>query len=102
MSSRRSKSVRPAAPSNRRSAVRLSPKGLQFDRVFSDPAVAPFDQVEWVLRTAEITDDTGKAIFKQEDIEVPAGVVGAGDENRRLEVFLRRRREGHRSLQGRP
>jgi ribonucleoside-diphosphate reductase alpha chain len=50
----------------------LSQKGLQFDRVFSDPATAPFDQVEWVLRTAEITDDTGKAIFKQEDIEVPA------------------------------
>jgi ribonucleoside-diphosphate reductase alpha chain len=72
MSSRRSKSAHKVAPSHRRSAVRLSQKGLQFDRVFSDPATAPFDQVEWVLRTAEITDDTGKAIFKQEDIEVPA------------------------------
>jgi len=45
--------------------------GLRFKRVFSDPAVAPFDQIEWERRTAEITDDGGKVIFKQEDIEVP-------------------------------
>src|ERR1700746_2959196 len=45
--------------------------GLHFKRVFSDPAVAPFDQIEWERRTAEITDDGGKVIFKQEDIEVP-------------------------------
>jgi ribonucleoside-diphosphate reductase alpha chain len=45
--------------------------GVRFKRVFSDAAVAPFDQVEWERRTAEITDDGGKIIFKQEDIEVP-------------------------------
>ena len=45
--------------------------GLRFEHVFSDAAVAPFDQVEWERRTAEITDDSGKVIFKQEDIEVP-------------------------------
>ena len=45
--------------------------GLHFERVFSDSAVAPFDQIEWERRTAEITDDSGKVIFKQEDIEVP-------------------------------
>src|SRR5437764_13082279 len=45
--------------------------GLRFKRVFSDAAVAPFDQVEWDRRTAEITDDSAKVIFKQEDIEVP-------------------------------
>ena len=45
--------------------------GLRFKRVFSDAAVAPFDQIEWERRTAEITDDSGKIIFKQEDIEVP-------------------------------
>jgi ribonucleoside-diphosphate reductase alpha chain len=44
---------------------------LHFERVFSDAAVAPFDQVEWERRTAEISDDSGKIIFKQEDIEVP-------------------------------
>jgi ribonucleoside-diphosphate reductase alpha chain len=46
--------------------------GLRFKRVFSDAKCAPFDEVEWERRTAEITDDSGKIIFKQENIEVPA------------------------------
>ena len=46
-------------------------RGLHFERVFSEAAVAPFDQIEWERRTAEITDDSGKIIFRQEDIEVP-------------------------------
>ncbi|HEY2714344.1 MAG TPA: vitamin B12-dependent ribonucleotide reductase [Chthoniobacterales bacterium] len=46
-------------------------RGLRFERVFSDPTVDPFKQVEWERRTAEITDDSGKVIFKQDDIEVP-------------------------------
>ena len=31
----------------------------------------PYDQVEWERRTAEITDDAGKVVFKQENVEVP-------------------------------
>jgi len=46
-------------------------KLLSFKRVFSDPNLDPFDQVEWETRTAEITDDNGKAYFKQENVEVP-------------------------------
>src|SRR5437868_10887785 len=46
--------------------------GLHFKRVFSDGKVAPFDQVEWEKRTAKITDDSGKVIFEQKNIEVPA------------------------------
>src|SRR5216684_768560 len=45
--------------------------GLRFERVFSDAAVKPFDQIEWEHRTAEITDDSGQVIFKQENVEVP-------------------------------
>ena len=45
--------------------------GLRFERVFSDAKCSPFDQIEWEKRTAEITDDSGKVIFKQENIEVP-------------------------------
>lgn len=48
-------------------------KGLRFARVFSDASVAPFEQIDWERRTAEITDDSGKVIFKQENIEVPKG-----------------------------
>ncbi|MHB8523512.1 MAG: vitamin B12-dependent ribonucleotide reductase [Limisphaerales bacterium] len=65
---------RSAAKAGRR-AVRAkagSPgKALRIERVFSDPKVKPFDQLEWERRTAEITDDTGKVIFKQDNVEVP-------------------------------
>lgn len=40
-------------------------------RVFSTPGMNPFDQVEWESRTAEITDDSGKVIFRQENVQVP-------------------------------
>jgi len=46
-------------------------KTLKIERWFSDPKVSPFDQVEWERRTAEITDDGGKVIFRQENVEVP-------------------------------
>jgi ribonucleoside-diphosphate reductase alpha chain len=56
------------APTQSRSA---SNKSLRIQRVFSDAKVKPFDQLEWDRRTAEITDDAGKVIFKQENVEVP-------------------------------
>src|SRR5438874_11023351 len=46
--------------------------GLHFKRVFSDGKCAPFDEVEWERRTAEISDDSGKIIYKHDNIEVPA------------------------------
>src|SRR2546421_3997075 len=46
-------------------------KSLKIERNFSDPETKPFDQLEWERRTAEITDDAGKVIFKQENVEVP-------------------------------
>ena len=52
-------------------AKSVSQKSLRIERVFSDAQVKPFDQIEWDKRTAEITDDAGKVIFKQENVEVP-------------------------------
>src|SRR5271154_6710442 len=46
-------------------------KTLPIERIFSDAKIKPFDQIEWDKRTAEITDDAGKVIFKQENVEVP-------------------------------
>ena len=46
-------------------------KSLRIERVFSDAKIKPFDQIEWDKRTAEITDDANKVIFKQENVEVP-------------------------------
>src|SRR4029078_5144395 len=55
----------------RKNSSRKKSRGLRFERVFSQAAVSPFAEVEWERRTAEITDDGGKVIFKQENIEVP-------------------------------
>jgi len=60
-----------SSPSASRRKKGTKNSGLHFKRVFSDAAVAPFDQIEWERRNAEINDDSGKVIFKQEDIEVP-------------------------------
>src|SRR5947209_1426759 len=45
--------------------------GMVVPRVFSTEGVSPFDQVEWELRTAEIKDEKGRAIFQQVDCEIP-------------------------------
>ncbi len=45
--------------------------GLTFEPSFATPGVSPFDEIEWDQRTAEITDDSGKALFRQENVEVP-------------------------------
>ena len=57
-------------PHGRRSPARKK-RGLQFQRFFSQEGVSPFDEIEWERRVAEITDDSGKVIFHQEDVEVP-------------------------------
>ncbi|HEY4952959.1 MAG TPA: vitamin B12-dependent ribonucleotide reductase, partial [Verrucomicrobiae bacterium] len=60
-----------AAVRNLKSHTNTAKKSLPIERIFSDAKVKPFDQVEWEKRTAEITDDAGKVIFKQENVEVP-------------------------------
>jgi ribonucleoside-diphosphate reductase alpha chain len=62
---------RTSANRQKNKAVKRTNTGLHFERVFSDASIAPFNQIGWERRTAEITDDSGKVIFKQENIEVP-------------------------------
>src|SRR5436305_12520166 len=62
---------RKATERRQHGSTNRSAGGLRFERVFSDAKVKPFDQVEWDHRTAEITDDSGQIIFKQENVEVP-------------------------------
>src|SRR5262245_43485851 len=54
-----------------KSTTPVARKALELERVFSDPKKNPFDQIEWERRTAEISDDAGKVIFKQENVETP-------------------------------
>jgi ribonucleoside-diphosphate reductase alpha chain len=46
--------------------------GLNFRRMFSDPAVHPFDAIEWTNRSAVISNEKGETVFEQKDVEVPA------------------------------
>src|SRR3954466_11866761 len=63
--------VSPGTSSRLAKSASRSNKALKLQRVFSSAKTAPFDQIEWDKRTAEITDDSGKVIFKQENVEVP-------------------------------
>ncbi len=54
------------------SARSLSSAGLIIQRCFSSPDIHPYEQIEWDLRAAEIADEKGNLIFRQENIEVPA------------------------------
>jgi ribonucleoside-diphosphate reductase alpha chain len=46
-------------------------KGLKIPRFFTKPGTHPFDELEWELRTALITNEKGEKIFEQKDVEVP-------------------------------
>jgi ribonucleoside-diphosphate reductase alpha chain len=46
-------------------------KGLTWDRRHTTPAIHPYDEIEWELRTAAISSETGKTVFEQKDVEVP-------------------------------
>jgi ribonucleoside-diphosphate reductase alpha chain len=76
--SRKASTTRPAATRRKsnsavrsRTAARKKSTGLKFEPRFHTQTGSPFDHVEWDKRTAEINDDTGKVIFKQENVEVP-------------------------------
>jgi ribonucleoside-diphosphate reductase alpha chain len=67
-----------SSSSSRRKSTIVAPrmngkksKALKIGRVFSNARIKPFDQIEWEKRIAEITDDNGKVIFKQDNVEVP-------------------------------
>jgi len=45
--------------------------GLHFERRFTDGRTSPYDRIEWERRTAQITNEKGQTIFRQENIEVP-------------------------------
>ncbi len=45
--------------------------GLEFPRFFTDGKVSPFAAVEWERRTAQIANEKGQIIFRQENVEVP-------------------------------
>ena len=68
-------------------ATRTARKRLRFERFYSRTGVDPFDEVEWELRDAVITNEKGEVVFEQQNVEVPKSLVPAGDERRRPKYF---------------
>jgi len=50
-----------------------SRKGVEFKRFYTQEGLPPFEAVEWELRTAAITSESGEVIFEQKNVEVPKG-----------------------------
>jgi ribonucleoside-diphosphate reductase alpha chain len=59
-----------AVNANAINAKKTAP-GLSFRRFFTKPGVSPYDELDWDLRLAQITDAQGNVIFEQKDVEVP-------------------------------
>ncbi|HLX35437.1 MAG TPA: vitamin B12-dependent ribonucleotide reductase [Candidatus Limnocylindrales bacterium] len=45
--------------------------GLSWTRRHTTAGIHPYDEIEWELRTAAISSETGKTVFEQKDVEVP-------------------------------
>jgi ribonucleoside-diphosphate reductase alpha chain len=45
--------------------------GLKIPRYFTRLGVSPYDEIEWELRTASITNEKGKVVFEQTNVEIP-------------------------------
>ena len=58
-------------PASDNAASKKTAPGLSFRRLFTKLGVSPYDEVEWDLRLAQITDAQGNVIFEQKDVEVP-------------------------------
>ncbi len=56
------------APRRRDNDPRLVP-----ERVFSSPQIHPYEELKWSVRSAEIRNEKGEAIFCRENLEFPEG-----------------------------
>lgn len=48
-----------------------SQKGLKIGRYFTRPGIDPYDEIEWEQRIASITNEKGKVVFEQANVEIP-------------------------------
>ncbi|MBI2364694.1 MAG: vitamin B12-dependent ribonucleotide reductase [Deltaproteobacteria bacterium] len=45
--------------------------GLQVERYFTRAGVHPYDEIEWEQRSASITNEKGRIVFEQSNVEIP-------------------------------
>src|SRR5262247_2265943 len=48
-----------------------SQKGLKIARYFTRAGTDPYDEIEWEQRAASITNEKGKVVFEQNNVEIP-------------------------------
>jgi ribonucleoside-diphosphate reductase alpha chain len=60
-----------ARESSKDSKATVERAGMSLQRYFTTAGVDPFNEVEWELRTAQITGEGGKVYFEQKDVEIP-------------------------------
>ena len=61
----------PEAREERPEAANGGSRGLRIERRFTVAGASPYDEVEWELRDAVITDEHGETIFAQRGVEFP-------------------------------
>ena len=69
--SQQSSKGNPSANREKKSASAGQNRAMDFERHFSTAGTHPFDEIAWEKRSATITDENGKTIFQQNDVEVP-------------------------------
>jgi ribonucleoside-diphosphate reductase alpha chain len=45
--------------------------GLKVSRYFTQAGINPYDQIDWEIRSASITNEKGKVVFEQNNVEIP-------------------------------
>jgi len=45
---------------------------MTFERRWTRPGIHPYDEIPWEIRTAAIGNESGKLVFEQKGVEVPA------------------------------
>ena len=45
--------------------------GLKFSRLLTRKGIHPYEEIDWEVRSATITNDKGEAIFEANDVNVP-------------------------------
>jgi len=60
-----------AAPATAAGRSKPRLERLSIPRFFTRKDVHPYDEIEWELRTASITNDKGKVLFERHDLEAP-------------------------------
>jgi ribonucleoside-diphosphate reductase alpha chain len=71
MSSNKSLPMESVASVARPAERQKSDGGLEFPRYFTREGSSPYDEIEWEIRSASITNEKGEVLFRQEGVEIP-------------------------------